>query len=167
MGGIHIFEKPCYREIRAMRGRVMRGLPVHIFEVLFIQWWWISDSPLPSTYLIEWDWYSSSTYNRFLSANICVYLHTHTYGVQYIYFCAIESVQKNDFHYGTGVEKKLHYFKLGEGELAYCCLITQVCKYFFFITDSSSSFFFTERKRARSSYRRRYVLPQLMLPTTL
>ena len=28
MGGIHIFEKPCYREIRAMRGRVMRGLPV-------------------------------------------------------------------------------------------------------------------------------------------
>ena len=140
-------------------------------KFFFIQWWWISDSPLPSTYLIEWDWYSSSTYNRFLSANICVYLHTHTYGVQYIlyiyYFCAIESVQKNDFHYGTGVEKKLHYFKLGEGELAYCCLITQVCKYFFFITDSSSSFFFTERKRARSSYRRRYVLPQLMLPTTL
>ena len=30
MGGIHIFEKPCYREIRAMRGRVMRGLPVTI-----------------------------------------------------------------------------------------------------------------------------------------
>ena len=29
MGGIHIFEKPCYREIRAMRGRVMRGLPVN------------------------------------------------------------------------------------------------------------------------------------------
>ena len=28
MGGIHIFAKPCYREIRAMRGRVMRGLPV-------------------------------------------------------------------------------------------------------------------------------------------
>ena len=28
MRGIHIFEKPCYREIRAMRGRVMRGLPV-------------------------------------------------------------------------------------------------------------------------------------------
>ena len=88
------------------------------------------------------------------------------YNTYIYYFCAIESVQKkNDFHYGTGDDKKLHYCKLGE--LAYCCLITQVCKYFFFITDSSSSFFFTERKRARSSYRRRYVLPQLMLPTTL
>ena len=29
MRGIHIFEKPCYREIRAMRGRVMRGPPVY------------------------------------------------------------------------------------------------------------------------------------------
>ena len=28
MRGVHIFEKPCYREIRAMRGRVMRGHPV-------------------------------------------------------------------------------------------------------------------------------------------
>ena len=28
MRGIHIFEKPCCREIRAMRGRVMRGLPL-------------------------------------------------------------------------------------------------------------------------------------------
>ena len=28
MGGIHIFEKPHYREIRVMRGRAMRGLPV-------------------------------------------------------------------------------------------------------------------------------------------
>ena len=29
MRGIRIFEKPCYREIRAMRGSVMRGgLPV-------------------------------------------------------------------------------------------------------------------------------------------
>ena len=31
MGGINIFEKPCYREIRVMRGRAMRGLPVPIF----------------------------------------------------------------------------------------------------------------------------------------
>ena len=29
MRGVHIFEKPCYREIRVMRGRAMRGLPVH------------------------------------------------------------------------------------------------------------------------------------------
>ena len=28
MRGVHIFEKPCYREIRVMRGRAMRGLPV-------------------------------------------------------------------------------------------------------------------------------------------
>ena len=28
MRGIHIFEKPYYREIRTMRGRPMRGLPV-------------------------------------------------------------------------------------------------------------------------------------------
>ena len=28
MRGIHIFEKPYYREIRTMRGRTMRGLPV-------------------------------------------------------------------------------------------------------------------------------------------
>ena len=28
MRGIHIFEKPYYREIRPMRGRPMRGLPV-------------------------------------------------------------------------------------------------------------------------------------------
>ena len=27
--GVHIFEKPCCREIRAMGGRVMRGLPVY------------------------------------------------------------------------------------------------------------------------------------------
>ena len=30
MRGIHIFEKPYYREIRPMRGRPMRGLPVKI-----------------------------------------------------------------------------------------------------------------------------------------
>ena len=35
MGGIHIFEKPCYREIRAMRGRVMRGLPVHLHGAMY------------------------------------------------------------------------------------------------------------------------------------
>ena len=28
MRGIHIFEKPSYREIRPMRGRPMRGPPV-------------------------------------------------------------------------------------------------------------------------------------------
>ena len=28
MRGVHIFEKPCCREIRVMRGRAMRGLPV-------------------------------------------------------------------------------------------------------------------------------------------
>ena len=28
MRGVHILEKPCYREIRVMRGRAMRGLPV-------------------------------------------------------------------------------------------------------------------------------------------
>ena len=28
MRGVHIFEKPCDREIRVMRGRAMRGLPV-------------------------------------------------------------------------------------------------------------------------------------------
>ena len=28
MRGVHIFEKPCYREICVMRGRAMRGLPV-------------------------------------------------------------------------------------------------------------------------------------------
>ena len=31
MRGVHIFEKPCYREIRVMRGRAMRGLPVSTF----------------------------------------------------------------------------------------------------------------------------------------
>ena len=31
MRGVHIFEKPCYREIRVMRGRAMRGLPVLAF----------------------------------------------------------------------------------------------------------------------------------------
>ena len=31
MRGVHIFEKPCYREIRVMRGRAMRGLPVMSF----------------------------------------------------------------------------------------------------------------------------------------
>ena len=30
MRGVHIFEKPCYREIRVMRGRAMRRLPVTI-----------------------------------------------------------------------------------------------------------------------------------------
>ena len=30
MRGVHIFEKPCYREIRVMRGRAMRGLPVSL-----------------------------------------------------------------------------------------------------------------------------------------
>ena len=29
MRGIHIFEKPYYREIRPMRGRDMRGPPVY------------------------------------------------------------------------------------------------------------------------------------------
>ena len=28
MRGVPIFEKLCYREIRVMRGRAMRGLPV-------------------------------------------------------------------------------------------------------------------------------------------
>ena len=28
MRGIFIFEKPCYREIRAKRGCIIRGLPV-------------------------------------------------------------------------------------------------------------------------------------------
>ena len=28
MRGVHSFEKPYYREIRVMRGRAMRGLPV-------------------------------------------------------------------------------------------------------------------------------------------
>ena len=28
MRGVHIFDKPCYSEIRVMRGRAMRGLPV-------------------------------------------------------------------------------------------------------------------------------------------
>ena len=37
MRGVHIFEKPCYREIRVMRGRAMRGLPVL----------WIKSIPLP------------------------------------------------------------------------------------------------------------------------
>ena len=37
MRGVHIFEKPCYREIRVMRGRAMRGLPVlRIFPALDI-----------------------------------------------------------------------------------------------------------------------------------
>ena len=31
MRGIHIFEKPYYREIRPMRGRPMRGPPVLTF----------------------------------------------------------------------------------------------------------------------------------------
>ena len=31
MRGVYIFEKPCYREIRVMRGRAMRGLPVLSF----------------------------------------------------------------------------------------------------------------------------------------
>ena len=34
MRGIHIFEKQCYREIRAMRGRAMRGPPVHSLNML-------------------------------------------------------------------------------------------------------------------------------------
>ena len=38
MRGVHIFEKPCCREIRVMRGRAMRGLPVVLFlEVEDIQ----------------------------------------------------------------------------------------------------------------------------------
>ena len=32
MRGIHIFEKPYYREIRTMRGRPMRGPPVIILS---------------------------------------------------------------------------------------------------------------------------------------
>ena len=37
MRGIHIFEKPCYREICAMRGRDMRRPPViHISEFTII-----------------------------------------------------------------------------------------------------------------------------------
>ena len=35
MRGIHIFEKTCYREIRAMRGRAMRGPPVSTFYIFF------------------------------------------------------------------------------------------------------------------------------------
>ena len=37
MRGIHIFEKPYYREIRPMRGRPMRGLPVWSSESLLIK----------------------------------------------------------------------------------------------------------------------------------
>ena len=33
MRGIHIFEKPYYREIRPMRGRAMRGPPVSHFHL--------------------------------------------------------------------------------------------------------------------------------------
>ena len=33
MRGVHIFEKPCYREIRVMRGRAMRGLPVYLYNI--------------------------------------------------------------------------------------------------------------------------------------
>ena len=36
MRGVHIFEKPCYREIRVMRGRAMRGLPVLVFLKLHL-----------------------------------------------------------------------------------------------------------------------------------
>ena len=32
MRGIHIFEKPYYREIRPMRGRHMRGPPVVLWQ---------------------------------------------------------------------------------------------------------------------------------------
>ena len=32
MRGIHIFEKPYYREIRPMRGCTMRGLPVLLYS---------------------------------------------------------------------------------------------------------------------------------------
>ena len=35
MRGIHIFEKPCYREIRAMRGRAMRGPPVYALIIKY------------------------------------------------------------------------------------------------------------------------------------
>ena len=35
MRGVHIFEKPCYREIRVMRGRAMRGLPVVVVVLYF------------------------------------------------------------------------------------------------------------------------------------
>ena len=42
MRGVHIFEKPCCREIRVMRGRAMRGLPVFVKTVLdFVIFWWI------------------------------------------------------------------------------------------------------------------------------
>ena len=34
MRGISIFQKPSYREIRPMRGRLMRGLPVVEFSLL-------------------------------------------------------------------------------------------------------------------------------------
>ena len=37
MRGVHIFEKPCYREIRVMRGRAMRGLPVIEFFLICVQ----------------------------------------------------------------------------------------------------------------------------------
>ena len=37
MRGIHIFEKPYYREIRTMRGRPMRGSPVFVLQqILFL-----------------------------------------------------------------------------------------------------------------------------------
>ena len=61
MGGIHIFEKPCYREIRAMRGRVMRGLPVFeirvIFEILL-------NSIVLMLFAIFLGLYSSLSYNK-------------------------------------------------------------------------------------------------------
>ena len=37
MRGVHIFEKPCYREIRVMRGRAMRGLPVSKITNIFLK----------------------------------------------------------------------------------------------------------------------------------
>ena len=36
MRGISIFQKPSYREIRPMRGRLMRGLPVPVLSFLSI-----------------------------------------------------------------------------------------------------------------------------------
>ena len=37
MRGTSIFEKPSYREIRPMRGRLMRGLPVAISSYFFFK----------------------------------------------------------------------------------------------------------------------------------
>ena len=37
MRGLTFFQKPCYREIRAMRERAMRGLPVVLSEEVLLE----------------------------------------------------------------------------------------------------------------------------------